>query len=190
MASVASKWEWVDYQAHAEVAPESHPQHERQLQQRAKAQRTLKLRTADADAPQPYSPARRASGFSAPAFIPTTLDGAGVSSLKHVKGDTFDLCVLQPDLTTLCAASPSSIAHSKAPPYHSWRLGFSRTAFAWDAREAPACQVWLSNDSCALSHHAMRACSAQPSPHRVVCGPTAACRLPGMHARCRDVSQS
>jgi hypothetical protein len=109
MASVASKWEWVDYQAHAQPAPESHLQHPHQLQQRAKAQRTLQLPMQDADAPQPYSPARRGVGFSAPTFSASTLDGSGVSS----KGDSFDLCVIPPDLHTLRAASPSSIPHRK-----------------------------------------------------------------------------
>jgi hypothetical protein len=112
MASVASKWEWVDYQAHAQPA-ESHPQHAHQLQQRTKAQRTLQPRMEDADAPQPYSPARRGVGFSAPTFSASTLDGSGVSS----KGDSFDLCVLPPDLHTLRAASPSSIPRRKPPPY-------------------------------------------------------------------------
>jgi hypothetical protein len=103
MASVASKWEWVDHEAHAQVAPWPDPQHAHQVHSRLKAQRTLQLRTDDADAPQPYSPVR-AVRFDAPSFRGASAsaarggDGATTSSSRsdyNLKGDSSSdyLCV-------------------------------------------------------------------------------------------------
>jgi len=187
MASVASKWEWVDHQAHAEVAPESHPQHAHQLQARAKAQRTLRLRTADADAPQPYSPARQLSGFSAPAFgvQRAATDGSGAASSKHVKGDSFDLCVPP---TRSHSHRNTRLVHVRSAQDDFQRLGFASPpiprGFWGDGSEAPACKAWLSKAG--VSHAPSHVMRRVPGPHNgspthtccCVCAPTPPTRLP------------